>query len=323
MNLNPLDLRGPEFLFFYVCATGLVGVIARVLLHRLERKSLTVTSARLARLAQDPYAVACLRGGKRELLMVSLVSLLERGLIEVTDRKLLYARPDALAQVRRPLDKALLSRLPLAGARAPDGQKAALPEVSAEQLLNDDLVTQESELVRRQLPQAGFPSDESIETDRLVLIWGPVLVLWTLAFVKIQIALSRGHSNVLFLFFLALAVPFVFYQLIPSLRDRQTAAAVAQVQDWYGKLYDQRRSLRLAATTSELTYLAAVYGYDALPDAVCEILAPLPSAKPKPVWHQPDTSGGTLGGSSCGGGSSCSGGSSCGGGGGCGGCGGS
>ncbi len=321
MNLNPLDLRGPEFLFLFVFLIGITALVVRVLRVSLEAKDETSLFSMVDELAKDPYLVAYLRGGHRELVLTSLVSLLERDLIQADGEAFTTDDPEARSKVRRTLDKAILARLPLVTRKTEADSKNSGAGVTLGQLLEDSVVEGESELIRRHLRDKDLIVHGPILVKRQFLVGGAVLFLWILAMAKIVVALDRGHHNVGFLIFLSLIAPFLLSRLIRCTRTSAGDAVLGRVKAWYGKLYEQRLSFKLKQTTSELTYLVAVFGCQALSLGISSAIPALqPTKRKASSW---DGSGGDSSSfSSCGGGSSCSGGSSCGGGSGCGGCGG-
>jgi uncharacterized protein (TIGR04222 family) len=295
MNLNPFDLSGPEFLCFYFILLLASAVVAR-LVRRLNLESAAgANPADVAQqLAKDPYAVAYLRGGRDELLRVTVVSLIERGLVRAAGSKLELADADAAAKTRLPLDKTILMAI------AVDGDGHAL--------YSNDLVRREADLHALPLRKLGVLPDDACRRSSAVLSIVCVFFLWLIAFMKIVVALSRGHFNIGFLIIMAIAaVPVLIWaaNVRTTTLGRQTCR---NLQDYFQGLHGRRDGLRLSKTTSELTFLAAVFGIAALPHEVSTLI--------RPLRLQPQSSGGCGGGSSCGGGG-CGGG---GGGGGCGGC---
>ena len=73
--MNPFDLRGPQFLVFYIFFSWLV-IVALTLLRRLSEDRDTGKPP-----IDDPYFVAYLRGGESEALRVATLSLIDRGLL--------------------------------------------------------------------------------------------------------------------------------------------------------------------------------------------------------------------------------------------------
>ena len=106
--MNPFDLKGPEFLLFYVIvATGVL--ICAAVFRRMKE------SRRPPKVNLEPYTIAFLRGGANETLRVALVSLVDRGLIVESSgsvRTAPIATPEA---VRHPVEKALLAKFRRSG----------------------------------------------------------------------------------------------------------------------------------------------------------------------------------------------------------------
>ena len=79
---NPLDFPGPQFLWFYV----VVGAFVLILLYLVRGAMESGTTPRIE--TSDPYLIAYLRGGKNEAARVATVSLIDRGLLQEKDEKL-------------------------------------------------------------------------------------------------------------------------------------------------------------------------------------------------------------------------------------------
>jgi uncharacterized protein (TIGR04222 family) len=94
-DVNPFDLRGPEFLLFYFILSAVV-IVALVLIRRASESG-TAPKLDLA----DPYLVAHLRGGENEVLRVALVSLIDRGLLKVNGTEITRAKNAVPAQPLR------------------------------------------------------------------------------------------------------------------------------------------------------------------------------------------------------------------------------
>lgn len=308
MNLNPFDLRGPEFLIFYACLLGATALVLLILRQVLDRQNDFAVEERFPEVARDPYQVAFLRGGATEVLRTAVVSLLERGLIGADGDRYFALDATGVAKVRRPLDKAILTRL-----GPPQGNKGG---ADSDALLTDRVILQEAEQVGEPLAAAELVAGPATRRTRWLLIALATAALWLIAGTKIAIALSRGRTNVEFLVALALASPFI---LRLTLRSRLTAcgrAVLDRTVGHFSELLARSDSFKPGQTTSELAFLAAAYGTALLPVAMRARLAPLDQA----VIRHTQTISVDSGGSSCSSGSSCSGGGGCGGGG-CGGCG--
>src|SRR5262249_61449642 len=78
--MNPFDLRGPEFLLFYLCFS-LVVIIA---IDFLRRRAESGASPKID--LGDPYLIAYLRGGESEAFRVAVISLVDRGILGIGDQ---------------------------------------------------------------------------------------------------------------------------------------------------------------------------------------------------------------------------------------------
>src|SRR6202011_1327630 len=101
--MPPFNLPGPQFLLFYL-VFGAVVLIAIVALRRRAETD-QVGKVNLS----DPFLIACLRGGKNEVLRLVTVSLIDRGLLKVTDSQLSASTPTAVKGVRLELEREVLS----------------------------------------------------------------------------------------------------------------------------------------------------------------------------------------------------------------------
>src|SRR5262249_17309712 len=132
-RVNPFDLRGPQFLLFYaalIVATSLLLLILRLVFESGPVPKLP---------SVDPYLVACLRGGPREAIRVATLALVDRGLIKVKSERLVAA-DGALAQVRRPLERAIVAMV-----RTPRAAWALLSErdvLARAESLKQELIAQ-------------------------------------------------------------------------------------------------------------------------------------------------------------------------------------
>jgi hypothetical protein len=81
----PFDLRGPDFLVFYLVAGAIVLTAAYLLRHAGEPEDAPKVNL------SDPYLIAFLRGGKNEALRVVTMSLLDRGLLIASVNKIAAA----------------------------------------------------------------------------------------------------------------------------------------------------------------------------------------------------------------------------------------
>src|SRR5262245_37441344 len=99
--MSPFDLPGPLFLVFYLFCGGILLIILAMLQNSAEPRDTTKVNL------SDPYLIAYLRDGRKEALRVATVSLIDRGLLKVTDTKI-SAIANAPNRVRAPLEERLL-----------------------------------------------------------------------------------------------------------------------------------------------------------------------------------------------------------------------
>lgn len=104
--MNPFDFYGPEFLLFYICCIAAGVGLLRVARRLFEGGEPPKLSFR----AIDPYLVAHLREGEEGAIRVTVLSLIDRGLLTVEsgDGASVKTRDGAIGQVRRPLERDVL-----------------------------------------------------------------------------------------------------------------------------------------------------------------------------------------------------------------------
>lgn len=181
--MNPFDLRGPEFLVFYVLFLG--GMFA---LYEYFRRTWEPSLPPKANLS-DPYEIAFLRGGKNEAFRVATVSLIDRGLIKV-NKTVLLAEQNASGLVKRRIEEAVISKFQVSGKATTLFSASGFGSVCK---------AYEEELIRLGL----MPT---IGQKRNRLIWKIFMIAVALltAAHKIDVAMQRGHSNIGFLIMLGI-----------------------------------------------------------------------------------------------------------------------
>jgi uncharacterized protein (TIGR04222 family) len=246
--MNPLDLRGPQFLLFYLVYGA--AVLALLALWRRYAEAGGGPRVRLS----DPYLIAHLRGGRDEALRVAAASLVDRGLLEVRGDGLVTREGVTADAVRRPIEKEIVTQFA--------GEQAAwrLFDASAA-----GAATREFE---RTLVEGGLlAGDEQRRQRRGRTLLGAVLLLG-MAFVKIVVALSRGRTNVLFLVVLAAGFTLAAVWLSDPRRTAKGDALLGDLRTLFAGLRARAASLRRGGATSEVALLTAVFGLGALPPAV-------------------------------------------------------
>lgn len=311
--MNPLDLRGPEFLAFYIPYTAAVFAVA--LVARWLWKIAARTEPTLARWSPgvypregDAYAIALMRGGPREVVNTVLGRLVSCNLLEVSGPLLRRCTPagsggepslDPIeSQALQVFDNAIV-----AAKAEQEVRNAIAPHLRR---LADDMESQG--LIPSHAQRQGYWQICGIA---LAAVSG-------LGLVKLLVALARGRANVGYLILLMILLTGLGYYLLkPPLRTRVGDRYLDWLRESHRGLINLLSSGR-RDDLRELTLIAGIYGLGILP-----VFDPLHTALKQPIPNRVgngrDAGGGCGGGvSSCGGGC---GGGGCGGGG-CGGCGG-
>jgi len=175
-------LRGPDFLGLFLLLSVTVYLAVHLLI--VTREAAQPAEPRI----RDPYAIACLRGDVRELIRVVALSLCLRGLLQIRTTTFQTVREMEIDRVQVPIETVVL-RL----CRTPC-EPSALAQVAE---FKTAVGEYERDLIRR-----GLLADGTARSRR----WPPVLLgsgfLVLIALIKIKVALSTGHSNILFLILL-------------------------------------------------------------------------------------------------------------------------
>jgi uncharacterized protein (TIGR04222 family) len=287
--MNPFDLPGPPFLLFYV----LLGACA--ILAACWRVWTAESGSPPPLPLTEPYQIAWLRGGTPEAARIAVLSLFDRGLIEIDADRLRLGpwHGPPLLSAYPPIERAVL--------------EAAANNQPATAVFADPAVVRACEPFETRLKSLGLVPDAAALRRRLGWYGGAALLLVGVGAVKLLVAYDRGRHNVSFLIALMLAAA-----VIPALllRRRRTALGDRILADLRVLFAPQRsRAASLGPgqmLTSDAVLLASAFGLAAF--AKSSGYAPLLEVYKKAA----SSSGGC--GSSCG--SGCGGG-----GGGCGGCG--
>lgn len=291
MLMNPLDMHGPQFLVFYI----VIGIITLLFIrHRMAQQE---SDWRMPKLnLTDPYEIAFLRGGENEALRVAALSLIDRGLLEVSGDNFKTKNQTSINSVRRPIEKAILKKYMIAG----HGYK----------MFNDTNLKAACFEYRGSLERNQLIASENVYQTRRPLLFLGLLILGGLAGAKIFVAIQRGRHNILFL--VILAVVFLFY-LFKSYKKERTGLGdrvLTDLKSLFKGLKDRGNSIKAGGETNEAALLAAVFGVASLSSVSFPYINKLfPKAKTNSSCST-NYSCGSSGGSSCGGGGC---GSSCGG----------
>jgi len=280
--MNPFDLRGPEFLAFYFIVAGVVYFIYRYALRQAESGEPTALPL------NDPYQIAYLRGGTREAARVAVLSLVDRGRLDIEGERI-AARGSTAGLA--PIEAAIVD--------------CCAAPATAPVLLGDRRVAMACDAYRAPLEELGLVPDRLMRDQRWLWFAIAAAVLLGIGLVKLYVALEHGRTNV---GFLVLLMAFALWLLITAARRQRTAlgdAVLSDLQRLFHGLRGQAARATEGGATSDAMLLAAVFGLSALPS--------LAFGEIKRVFAKADQGGSSCGSSSSGG---CGGG-----GGGCGGCG--
>jgi uncharacterized protein (TIGR04222 family) len=285
--MNPFDLRGPEFLAFYL----VFGLATLCVLWWLRRGGEADTTSHA--MLDDYVEIAYLRGGPQEAMRVATLNLVNRGLLEVHGDEHLQASDRSWAEtVSKPIERRLLAKFRDSEKASSIFTDAALKEVA----------TKESE---PNLVRLGLLPDSGRQARRLTLFGFGVFVLAAVALTKIAVALARGRTNIILLIFEAGVFALLAFKVTHPLRTPAGDSLLSDLQTLFAGLKNRARSLVPGSEAQDFALLTAVFG-----------MAAIPSHFPSMNKLFPKASSASGCGSSCG--SSCGGGGC---GGGCGGCG--
>lgn len=277
----------------------------------------------------DPYEVAFLRGGANEVTRVAIASLIQRGLLQIVEKRIMLTKTKKIARGRKPLANELrpIEERVLTWSGFPATPQSIFQPGGLSSSLKNPCEQYEANLIENNLL-----APEEMKEAAVRLWWIGSAVILGLGGYKLWAALTKGHHNIAFLCILGvLGVVFLAiacFALLPRV-SRLGKAYLEQLKLAYGGLKDRARiggELDLAADIagepgkrdpakaamaySDGLLLVGIFGMTAL--------AGSPLAEVSTMFAQAASSSGGGCGAGCGGG----GGGCGGGGGGCGGCGG-
>ena len=300
---NPLGtMYGPYFLIFYIFVITITIVVCVFLVGEAD-KSLQARPI-LMPAKPDPFEIAYLRGGSKEVARLIIYDLLQRHiLLQIANKPSTLRATEAQPDTEMPYAYSEMYRF------------FNLPK-SPHTVLTSPVMTSVEKLC---LPYANSAAANRFvltteEKSRIAVIrQGGILTILALGLYKLVAALSTGHNNVGFLICLAVLGPIFLYAACkaPAL-SRRGKEHLKSIQTAFNQL--RRKPGPPVAVSSDISPLLVVglFGFAAL--------AGTDQATYAKMFSQSGTSSGCGSGSDSGGGGGCGGGG--GGGGGCGGCGG-
>lgn len=293
--MNPFDLRGPPFLFFYLVAAG---ATLFIVWFRIRKQEAIVSVPKLN--LTDPYEIAYLRGGAHEALRIAAVSMVDRGLLVASEELLMVKKSASSENVRRPIERALMKKFAVIA-----------PALG---MFQDEGLSEACHGYKASLGKIGLVANAKVRAERLPWFFFGLAVILGLSGIKILAAISRGHYNLFFLIVLTGIAVYLLFKTIDRERTLLGDRVLADLKSLFQGLQARGSSLKAGGETNEAALLAALYGISALPS---ESFPYIDKLFPKASANESSSSSSSCGASSCG----SSGGGGCGGGG-CGGCGG-
>jgi uncharacterized protein (TIGR04222 family) len=281
--MNPFELRGPEFLLFYFCFS--LAVIIAILVFRRLAESGDAPRIDLS----DPYLIAYLRGGREEAWRVSVISLVDRGMLVMDGRLVRRADNVAYNMVGRPIERAVLEKFRVPG--------------KAVTVLESRNLTQVFQFYQDSLERLGLLPDAAVFSARLMRLLPGLAALAVVGVIKIQIGLSLERPVGFLFMMMIVAIVIAAAISFPRLTARGKSI-LEDVTNLYSGLRTQVNSFRPGSAPAELTMFAAVFGVAALaesPLGYTQTLFPQTTSS----WDSSDGGGGCGGG--CGGCGGCGG----------------
>jgi len=285
--VNVLEMRGPEFLLLYAVA-AIMTCIAVWWSIRARESRAAASPLRV----RDPYEIAYLRGGTRELVKVVILALMRRSLIRPVGQSL-QAAADAWTVTPESIERAILSQC-----------RSAIPATALADFGN---IKAAAGNYHRALADKHLVPDAAMLRARIASAAIALALLGGFALLKIAHALDTGHSNVGLLVCLVVIGTIVLFKIAYHPRTADGDRALNHLDALFSRVKNGPRPVNVDQL-NEALLLAAVYGDYAQPGAELDAWRRL-----FPVASSNKNSDGAGCGSSCG--------SGCGGGGGCGGCG--
>src|SRR5215475_11824628 len=261
--MNPFDLRGPEFLLFYFCFS--LAVIFAVAFLRRRAESGPAPKIDLG----DPYLIAYMRGGEHEALRVSVISLVDRGMLvmggeficradQVTSDITSLFRSDWRANplVRRadqitgdmgvrPIERAVLEKFSLPG--------------EAASVLNDKDLKPVLQAYQNDLERAALLPDSVTRVARLKRLLLGLMALGIVGVIKIQIGLSLNKPVGFLVLMMIVAMAVAAAISFPRMTARGKAA-LKDITNLYSGLRMRIYSSSPGGASAELAMFAAVFG---------------------------------------------------------------
>ncbi len=188
------DLYGPYFLLFYAVAIVALIVACRRSIRSVDRTrdlDLPEIPAKL-----DPYEIAYMRGGVNEVTRVAIASLIQRGLLQITEEKKFLSKVKKIAKGRKPAHGELtpIEARVLKWSGYPADPPTIFQPSGIPGLLEEVCASYEAELAEK-----NFLAPPEMKGLALRLWSIGLAIIIVLGLYKLGVGIAKGHTNVLFL----------------------------------------------------------------------------------------------------------------------------
>jgi uncharacterized protein (TIGR04222 family) len=296
--MNVLDLRGPEFLEFYIFLLGCATLGATILRWVLRSPGGEVSHLKSE---LDPFETAYLAGGPKMAVDAALTSLVHSSALSLSAGGSRFKVNAPPAGRRSPLEKAVFNRIAYGESAASDLHRAAveLTESMANRLCQSNLAL----------------TPNQVKTVRIVPAFLVGLV-FVLGIVKTGVGISRNKPVFLLILLCLIAILITSWFAFKVIhRSRAGDRLLNRLRDRNVALHTAVKSAPERMACNDVAFALALFGPTILTTGALLRLRYV-------LWPVRQSGDGGWGGSSCGGGGGCGGGGCGGGGGGGGGCGG-
>src|ERR1700722_14830241 len=167
----PFNLPGPQFLLFY----GMLCVAVLVVLYLARHHAESGPPPPIG--AQDPYLLACLRGGPKEVACDVTIGLIDRGLLQIADRTVTRSPTAKPELVRRRIEKEVLNYFEDPAELFSVMRRPSVLAVAAAEYKNE-------------LRRHGLIPDEQMQRTRRALMYAALGVLIAIGAAKLLVALQ-------------------------------------------------------------------------------------------------------------------------------------
>lgn len=239
--MNPFELRGPEFLLFYVLLAATALALALI-----ARRTLGPSGAAGSHIS-DPYAIALLRGGAAEAVRVALLALHERGML-TRSGTMFTAVPEAETRTRDAFELEIL--------------RACGAGRSATVLLRSDALAAALAERRERLEDRGLAPDRELRRSLTKVLHVIIAIVIGVALIKLGVAAARGRGNVILLLFCSFiaSIALIALRSNPPMATPRGRQLLRDLRD----LFADARARGAQSGPEAIVLLAAVFGATAL-----------------------------------------------------------